>query len=147
MQSYDLVRYLSAITSYAPIRSFMPNGYSIENIDDFLSEFQFTLDVFDCINAEMFVLPRKLPLLHTAYTIQYFGHRLEINTDMGLRYIYDQESGAKIVRIYFESFGNTQTHQRTDEYNGMRYRHEPVELENALQPYSLQLTEAFARNF
>ena len=130
------------------LRMLMPNGYMDTNIPSLFTELRYTRDVFDNVNFS-----------HNDTIVSLYGHynllnrgifttpEKDANSDMFKRTCHSQFEGFGVRTHRFANVPEREAYTIRESIGARRIDELNRELENALQSYSLQLTEAFARNF
>ena len=131
-----------------PLRMLMPNGYMDTNIPSLFTELRYTRDVFDNVNFS-----------HNDTIVSLYGHynllnrgifttpEKDANSDMFKRTCHSQFEGFGVRTHRFANVPEREAYTIRESIGAQRIDELNRELENALQSYSLQLTEDFAGNF
>ena len=150
MIAYELLAKRASPKTMAliPLRMLMPNGYMDTNIPSLFTELRYTRDVFDNVNFS-----------HSDTIVSLYGHynllnrgifttpEKDANSDMFKRTCHSQFEGFGVRTHRFANVPDREAYTVRESIGARRIDELNCELENALQSYSLQLTEAFAGNF
>lgn len=131
-----------------PLRMLMPNGYMDTNILSLFTELRYTEDVFD----RVIISPNDtiISLYGNPNTLNhgiFKSPEKDANSDMYKRTCHSQFEGFRLRTHRFANEPDKEAYVVIESIGSRRVDELNRELENALQSYSLQLTEAFARNF
>ena len=150
MIAYEILakRASPEVMALISLRMLMPNGYMDTNIPSLFTELRYTRDVFDNVNFS-----------HSDTIVSLYGHynllnhgifttpEKDANSDMFKRTCHSQFEGFGVRTHRFANVPDREAYTVRESIGARRIDELNRELENALQSYSLQLTEAFARNF
>lgn len=150
MIAYELLakRATPKVMALIPLRMLMPNGYMDTNIPSLFTEIRYTRDVFDRVN-----------LSSSDTILSFYGHpnllnhgifkspEKDANSDMFKRTCHSQFEGFGVRTHRFANVPDKEAYTIRESIGARRVDELNCELENALQSYSLQLTEDFAGNF
>ena len=136
------------VMALIPLRMLMPNGYMDTNIPSLFTEIRYTRDVFDRVN-----------LSSSDTILSFYGYpnllsrcifttpEKDANSDMYKRTCHSQFEGFGVRTHRFANVPDREAYTVRESIGARRVDELNCELENALQSYSLQLTEDFAGNF
>ena len=150
MIAYEILakRASPEVMALIPLRMLMPNGYMDTNIPSLFTELRYTRDVFDRVNI------RPNDTITSLYGYPNLSKRSiftspekDANSDMCKRTCHSQFEGFRVRTHRFANMPEREAYTIRESIGARRIDELNCELENALQSYSLQLTEAFARNF
>ena len=150
MIAYELLAKRASPKTMAviPLRMLMPNGYMDTNIPSLFTELRYTEDVFDRVN-----IPSNDTITSLYGNRNTLNHGIfkspekNANSDMFKRTCHSQFEGFGVRTHRFANVPDREAYTVRESIGARRVDELNLELENALQSYSLQLTEAFARNF
>ena len=136
------------VMALIPLRMLMPNGYMDTNIPSLFTELRYTGDVFDRVN----ILPNDTIVSLYGYPNQLYRGifttpEKDANSDMYKRTCHAQFEGFRLRTHRFANEPDKEAYVVIETIGARRVDELNRELENAMQPYSLQLTEDFAGNF
>lgn len=150
MIAYEILakRASPEVMALISLRMLMPNGYMDTNIPSLFTELRYTGDVFDRVN----ILPNDTitSLYGNRNTLNhgiFKSPEKDANSDMFKRTCHSQFKGSLVYSHRFANVPEREAYTIRESIGARRIDELNRELENALQSYSLQLTEAFARNF
>ena len=150
MIAYEILakRASPEVMALISLRMLMPNGYMDTNIPSLFTELRYTRDVFDRVNI------RPNDTITSLYGYPNLLKRgifkspeKDANSDMFKRTCHSQFEGFGVRTHRFANMPEREAYTIRESIGARRIDELNCELENALQSYSLQLTEAFARNF
>lgn len=150
MIAYELLAKKASPKAMAviPLRMLMPNGYMDTNIPSLFTELRYTGDVFDRVSilsndtiTSLYGNPNTLN--HGIFK----SPEKDANSDMFKRTCHSQFEGFGVRTHRFANVPDREAYTVRESIGARRIDELNRELENALQSYSLQLTEAFARIF
>ena len=150
MIAYEILakRASPEVMALISLRMLMPNGYMDTNIPSLFTELRYTRDVFDRVN----IMPNdtitslygnRNTLNHGIFTTP----EKDANSDMYKRTCHAQFEGFRLRTHRFANEPDKEAYVVIETIGARRVDELNRELENALQSYSLQLTEDFAGNF
>lgn len=150
MIAYEILakRASPEVMALISLRMLMPNGYMDTNIPSLFTELRYTGDVFDRVN----ILPNDTitSLYGNRNTLNhgiFKSPEKDANSDMFKRTCHSQFEGFGVRTHRFANVSDREAYTVRESIGARRVDELNRELENALQSYSLQLTEDFAGNF
>ena len=150
MIAYEILakRASPEVMALISLRMLMPNGYMDTNIPSLFTELRYTGDVFDRVN----ILPNDTitSFYRNRNTLNpgiFTTPEKVANSDMYKRTCHAQFEGFRLRTHRFANEPDKEAYVVIETIGARRVDELNRELENAMQPYSLQLTEDFAGNF